>query len=135
MSRMRLPPISVTLNIQNNSENDIEDFYLNSFHVDQFHNVNGQLSWPAATGTDILDRLGYGEWCYMENGQHTQGEDRIHSFFVIDIPAGSGRTVTLGISVFAQDLEDSYIYFAPSGAGLDGSASDSVQFYDLKPWL
>ncbi|MBB5263157.1 RNA polymerase sigma-70 factor (ECF subfamily) [Catenibacillus scindens] len=60
------------------------------------------------------------------------GVIRLRYFYDMDVEEIAN---ILGISVFAQDLEDSYIYFTPSGAGLDSSANDSVQFYDLKPWL
>ena len=120
----------VTLEINNAQAVDVEDLNLNQFGVIPLQaDAGGQLH-QICRGDDH-DLLGYGEVCYVDSPEHTQGEDRTHSFASVSVPAGETKTVTIGIGVYAEDMPNAYLSYNPRGVDTSGEFSAMLQLYDL----
>lgn len=122
----------VTLEI-NNSRATVQDLSLNQFGVIALQaDESGQLH-QISRGYDH-DLLGGGEVCYVDSPEHTQGEDRTHSFASVTVPAGQTKTVTIGIAVYAEDMPNAYLSYNPSGIDTSGEFSSMLQLYNLNQY-
>lgn len=106
----------VTLEISNTGNENIVDFSTSSsFDWYQFSDEGTKLQ--RLDREIFYDEYQGGDWCYLDGSKYTiPGEDRIHSFFCIDIPRGEKRTITLGRMIYTDEIETSYLCYSPNGS-------------------
>lgn len=123
----------VTLELANDSDQAVEELFLNSFDVLALTDDGEQLVlWE--NSEDYLDTLEVDGAVYLDGAQNTEGEERVHSFFAVSVPANSTKTVTLGFCIFADEVENSYLSYNSTGGGFSETNNPMFQLYRLDTW-
>ena len=123
----------VTLELANDSDQAVEELFLNSFDVLALTDDGEQLVlWE--NSEDHLDTLEVDGAVYLDGAQNTEGEERVHSFFAVSVPANSTKTVTLGFCIFADEVENSYLSYNSTGGGFSETNNPMFQLYRLDTW-
>lgn len=125
----------VTMEISNTGTENIVDFSTSSyFELRQFIDEGSELRYVERPV--FYDGYHGNEWCYLDNAKYTApGENRIHSFFCIDIPKGEKRTITLGRMIYADEIDTSYLCYSPNGsAPMEKPYSENRQLIYIGDW-
>lgn len=106
----------VTMNLTNTTNEDIKQWHANAYlNVERFEQEGIVKKHVYRVGTYAA--LGAGEWCYLEGSDYTSNEEeRTHSFMCVDIPKGETKTITMGIVVYADELDSLYLGVSPAGS-------------------
>ena len=106
----------VTMNLTNTTTKDIKQWSTNShIELQRFEQEGIVKKHVYRVGTYAA--LGAGEWCYLEGSDYTSNEEeRTHSFMCVDIPKGETKTITMGIVVYADELDCLYLGVSPQGS-------------------
>lgn len=106
----------ITLELTNTCDTDIIQYSFSGyFDADLFEDYGDFIEYSQRPY--YYDELGSGEWCYLDSSDYTSNEEeRTHSFFCIDIPAGKSRTVTIGKVVYDDEIDRLYLNYVPYGS-------------------
>ena len=125
----------ITFEITNTGSSDMQKYLLNSLRTATLEDRGDTLRYIPRNY--YYDELGYGDWCYLDGSDYTQNqEDRVHSFFAIDIPQGQTLTVTMGRMVYADELDHLYLcYTTNPGMEFNADYNDTYQLIYLKDFI